>query len=224
LRRSAVKALGDVEPDFAAIHPALELQAWEPMFPVRRGKVLVGGPKGGHMLRAFDGIAPQRVRCVVLGQDPYPDPTLSTDRAFQAGSVAAWRELEKMFSASMRTSLQQIVAARTDNAGYARTTQGWRRVLAEIEAGPLPFENAATLIDRWVRSGVLLLNAPFTITRLQVAGDPHPMLGHLKLSRPVAQVVLRHFAARGDAALALDNPFVPANRHLARHGVAPIDW
>ena len=254
--------LGHVEPDFAAIDPALELEAWEPVFPVRRGKRLLGGPKGGHMLHAFDGIAPEHVRCVVLGQDPYPDPTFSTGRAFEAGNVAAWRELDKMFSVSVRSFLQQIVAARTGDPGYAQTTQGWRRVLAEIESGQLPFGSPATLADRWVGSGVLLLNSSFTITRFQVAGDPHQLRGHLPLWRPVVQAVLHHIAARdlpvafigfgdqaasalagagvrdsdsiacilrehparGDAVLALENPFVLANRHLARHGTGPIDW
>ena len=254
--------LAGVEPDFAGVDPVLELEAWEPVFPVRRGKLLLGGPKGGHMLRAFDGIAPEQVRCVVLGQDPYPDPTFSTGRAFEAGNVAEWRELEKMFSVSVRTFLQQIVAARTGDASYARTTHGWRRVLAEIESGQLPFEPAAALADRWVRGGVLLLNSSFTITRFQIAGDPHQLRGHLPLWRLVLQAVLRHLAergapvafigfgdqaaaalanagietggriacilrehpARGDAVLGLENPFVLANTHLARHGLAPVDW
>lgn len=254
--------LAEAAPDFAAIDPALELEAWEPVFPVRRGKVLLGGPKGGHMLRAFDGIAPHDVRCVVLGQDPYPDPTFSTGRAFEAGNVAEWRELEKMFSVSVRTFLQQIVGARTGEAGYARTTKDWYRVLGEIESGHLTFETPATLADRWVGSGALLLNSSFTITRFQVAGDPHQLRGHLPLWRPVLAAVLGHLAARGapvafiafgdqaaaaldgagvraggpvacilrahpargDAVLALDNPFVLANDHLVRHGAAPVDW
>jgi uracil-DNA glycosylase len=254
--------LAGVDPDLDGIDPTLELEAWEPVFPVRRGKVLLGAPKGGHMLHAFDGIAPDQVRCVVLGQDPYPDPTFSTGRAFEAGNVAEWRELEKMFSVSVRTYLQQIVAARTGDASYAETTQGWLRILGEIEAGGLPFETAGTLADRWVRSGALLLNSSFTITRFQVAGDAHQLRGHLPLWRPVVEAVLRHVAtigtpvaflgfgdqaaaalagagvqdgghiarvqrehpARGNAVLALENPFVLANRHLARHGVQPVDW
>lgn len=256
------RVLADAVPDFAAIDPGLTLEAWEPVFPVRRGKIMLGGPKGGHMLHAFDGIAPDDVRCVVLGQDPYPDPTFSTGRAFEAGNVAEWRELEKMFSVSVRTFLQQIVAARTGDAGYARTTRDWYRVLADIESGRLAFETAATLADRWVGSGALLLNSSFTITRFQVAGDPHQIRGHLPLWRPVVATVLRHLAgrdapvafigfgdqaaaalagagvrdgghiacilrehpARGDAVLALENPFVLANRHLVRHGAGPIDW
>jgi uracil-DNA glycosylase len=254
--------LAEVEPDLDAVDATLDLEAWEPVFPVRRGKVLLGGPKGGHMLHAFDGIAPDRVRCVVLGQDPYPDPTFSTGRAFEAGNVAQWRELEKMFSVSVRTFLQQIVAARTGNASYAVTTKGWLRVLDEIEAGKLPFETAGTLADRWVRSGALLLNSSFTLTRFQVAGDPHQLRGHLPLWRPVVEAILRHAAtrgtavaflgfgdqaaaalegagvrdggpiacilrehpARGDAVLALENPFALANRHLIRHGAQPVDW
>ncbi len=254
--------LAGVEPDFAAIDPSLELAAWEPVFPVRRGRRLLGGPAGGHMLHAFDGIAPAQVRCVVLGQDPYPDPTFSTGRAFEAGNVAEWRELEKMFSVSVRCFLQLIAAARTGNGDYARTTRDWLHLLADIEAGRLAFESAATLADRWVGQGVLLLNSSLTITRFQVAGDPHQVRGHLPLWRPVIRAVLQHLAARGapvcflafgeqaaavlaeaavregdgiacilrdhpargDAVLAMANPFVLTNRHLARHGAGEIRW
>jgi len=260
--------LADAAPAFEAIDPALTLAAWEPVFPARRGCVFLGAPKGSHMLHAFDAIAPADVRCVVLGQDPYPCPAFSTGRAFEAGNVAAWRELDKMFSVSVRTFMQQIIAARTGDARHAETTQGWRRVLAEIESGQLPFEPAAAIADRWVGSGALLLNSSFTITRFAVAGDPHQTRGHLPLWRPVLRAVLRHLAgrgvptvfigfgeqagaalhdagiaasddggtdapvacflrehpARGDAVLALANPFVLCNAHLARHGRAGVDW
>jgi uracil-DNA glycosylase len=256
--------LAGVEPGFEAMDSTLELEPWEPVFPARRGKNFLGAPKGGHMLHAFDCITPDAVRCVVLGQDPYPCPAFSTGRAFEAGNVAAWRELEKMFSVSVRTFVQQIVAARTGDASYARTTKDWYSVLADIESGRLPFEPASTLADRWVASGALLLNSAFTITRFKVEGDPHQLRGHLKLWRPVLQAVLRHLAARGvptvfigfgdqaatalrgagiapgdshavacilrehpakgDAVLALENPFLLANSHLARFGAQGVDW
>src|SRR5690606_31903502 len=82
---------------FEAIDPSLTLDAWEPVFPARKGRVYPGAPKGAHIFRAFEGIRPADVRVVVLGQDPYPCAAFSTGRAFEAGNVASWRELEKMF-------------------------------------------------------------------------------------------------------------------------------
>jgi len=189
--------LGDVEPAHDAIDAALVLEAWEPVFPARRGRAYPGAPKGAHMLRAFDGIAPEDVRVVILGQDPYPCAAFATGRAFEAGNVARWRELEKMFSKSIRTWLQLVAAARTGDLSYAGSVADWDRLIADIEAGRTDIEPAAEMMDPWVRQGVLLLNSSFTLSRFRVEGDPHQVDGHLPLWRPVVAAVLGHLAARG---------------------------
>jgi uracil-DNA glycosylase len=188
-------ATGDL--DFDAIDSELTLEAWEPVFPARRGRTFLGAPKGAHILRAFDGIAPADVRCVVLGQDPYPCGAFSTGRAFEAGNVASWRELEKMFSVSVRTFMQLIVSARTGDPSYATSTKEWLRLRDEIESGKLVLEPAAEIADRWIGQGVLLINSSLTISRFAVEGDPHQLRGHLPLWRPFIVSVLRHLAERG---------------------------
>ncbi len=188
---------GEAELGFADIDPKLRLEAWEPVFPARRGQVFPGAPEAAHMLRAFDNITPPQVRCVILGQDPYPCPAFATGRAFEAGNVAHWIELEKMFSTSVRTFMQLIAAARTSDASYAAADDGWRRLIAKIEAGDIDLEPAARIADRWVAEGVLLLNSSLTISRFAVEGDPHQTRGHLPLWRPFTVAVLRHLAARG---------------------------
>ncbi|MEO8669369.1 MAG: uracil-DNA glycosylase [Bauldia sp.] len=188
----------NAEPGFAAIDPGLMLEVFEPVFPVRKGQKYLGAPKGAHIFRAFDGIAPADVHCVVLGQDPYPDASFSTGRAFEAGNVRWWRELEKMFSVSVRTFMQLIVAARTGDASYARSTADWRRLVDDVESGRLPLEPAATIADRWVEDGVLLLNSALTLSRFAVEGDPHQLRGHLPLWRPFIAAVLGHLAGRGN--------------------------
>lgn len=189
--------LAGVEPGYGDVDPSLMLEPWEPVFPARRGRVYPGAPKGAHMLRAFDGIAPKDVRVVILGQDPYPCAAFATGRAFEAGNVAHWRELEKMFSKSIRTWLQLVAAARTGDASYAGSVADWDRLIGDIEAGRIAIEPAAGIMDPWVDQGVLLLNSSFTLSRFQVAGDPHQTDGHLPLWRPVIAAVLRRLAARG---------------------------
>ncbi len=186
---------GGVELGFADIDPELRLEAWEPVFPARRGQIFLGAPEAAHMLRAFDDIAPPDVRCVILGQDPYPCPAFATGRAFEAGNVAHWIELEKMFSTSVRTFMQLIAAARTDDTSYA-ADDGWPRLIKKIDAGDIDLEPAATIAYRWVAEGVLLLNSSLTISRFAVDGDPHQTRGHLPLWRPFTVAVLRHLAAR----------------------------
>ena len=174
-----------------------------------------GAPAGAHMLSAFEGLTPEDVRCVILGQDPYPCPAFSTGRAFEAGNVACWRELDKMFSPSIRVVIQLVVAERMGAAHYAEGVARWPAALAAIETGAVELGAPGALADRWVASGVLLLNASLTLTRFQRTGDPHQVRGHLPLWRPLLVRVLGHIAARdapvvfigfGDAATqALDN-------------------
>lgn len=178
-------ALGPLTLGFDAIDPELELEFWEPVFPPRRGRHFPGMPRGAHMLAAYDGLAPDEVRCVILGQDPYPEPGFATGRAFEAGNLASWAELDKMFSKSVRAYMQQIYAARTGDPSFARSFADWPTVRAEITAPNTSFEAPSAIADRWVKEGVLLLNTALTLSRFQVSVDPHQASGHLPLWQPL---------------------------------------
>ncbi len=182
---------------FEDVDKDLTLEPWEPIFPARRGRTFPGAPEGAHIFRAFDGIAPDAVRCVILGQDPYPCPAFSTGRAFEAGNVAKWRELNKMFSTSVRAFLQLIVAARTGRSDYSDGFERWPALLTAIESGAVELETPSALADRWVRSGVLLLNSSLTLSRFKTDIDDHQSRGHLPLWRPFMLALLRFLAARG---------------------------
>ncbi|MDW9844582.1 uracil-DNA glycosylase, partial [Sinorhizobium meliloti] len=191
-------ALGPVEEDFDRIDAGLDLEAWEPIFPARRGKTFPGQPRGAHVLAAFDGIAPNGVHCMILGQDPYPEPGLATGRAFEAGNLAAWTELDKMFSKSIRAYMQLIAAARLGDESLAQSFDRWpdvRRLLCD-PAGP--FEAPGVIAGRWVGEGVLLLNASLTLSRFRVDIDPHQSRGHLPFWRPLMLRVIDMLVARGE--------------------------
>lgn len=188
--------LGDVALDFDAVVPELTLDVWEPIFPVRRGRIFPGMPKDAHLLRAFDGPEPAKVSCVILGQDPYPEPGFATGRAFEAGNVGEWRELDKMFSKSIRAYLQMLVAARSGDPAYARSFDDWPMTLAAIEQGDVSMEPPDQLADHLEAQGSLLLNASLTLTRFAVQPDPHQTKGHLPLWRPLVKTVLRVLTAR----------------------------
>jgi uracil-DNA glycosylase len=205
---------------FEAMDRTLTLEPWEPVFPARKGKRYPGAPKNSHIFHAFDSIEPADIRVVVLGQDPYPCGAFSTGRAFEAGNVAEWRELEKMFSVSVRTFMLLIAAARSGDQSYARSIAEWRRLRAEIEAGAFALEPAAEIADRWTGQGVLLLNTALTLSRFEVAGDPHQLRGHLPLWRPFIVAVLRHLAERGTPIVFMGFS-AQAAEALAAAGVAP---
>lgn len=190
-------AFGPVELGFADIDAELVLEPWEPVFPPRRGRVFPGAPKGAHMLAAYDGIAPEGVRCVILGQDPYPEPGFATGRAFEAGNIVSWHELDKMFSKSVRAYMQQILAARAGEPGLARSFDDWPAVRARITDPETDFEAPSAIADRWVREGVLLLNTALTLSRFQVSIDPHQSRGHLPLWRPLMLRTLETLLKQG---------------------------
>lgn len=189
--------LGHVQLATEAVAADLELEIWEPIFPVRKGKHFPGMPPGTHCLRAFEGIAPEQVRCVILGQDPYPEPGFATGRAFEAGNLATWCELDKMFSKSIRAWTQQIIAARTGDPAYARSFADWPRTLEAIETGVIAIEEPSKIAERWVGEGVLLLNASLTLTRFRVDIDRHQCEGHLRFWQPLIRETLSVLARRG---------------------------
>ena len=61
------QVLAGVEPALADVDERLELHPWEPIFPSRRGFILPDEPVGAHIFRAFDDLAPEAVRCVIIG-------------------------------------------------------------------------------------------------------------------------------------------------------------
>ena len=212
---------------FDEIDPALELEPWEPVFPVRKAKQFPGMPKGAHAMRAYDGVAPDDVRCLILGQDPYPEPGFSTGRAFEAGNVRTWRELDKMFSKSIRAYTQLIVAFRTGDPSWARSFADWPRVLEALESGDIEFECPATIAGRHESEGVLLLNAALTLSRFALVPCAHQTQGHLPLWAPLIEATLAAlikqdrpivFLSFGDAAAAAFASVGLVEGHHGRHG------
>lgn len=188
--------LGEVLLGCAAVEPTLELEPWEPIFPARRSKTFPGAPAGAHMLRAFDGVHPSSVRAIVLGQDPYPEPASATGRAFEIGAAQIWRDLDRMFSRSVRAYTQSIIGARLGRPDFARSFDDWPRLLACIESGEISVEGHSEVSDRHEAQGVLLLNASLTLSRFQREIDPHQSHGHLRIWRPLMLRVLEQISAK----------------------------
>lgn len=183
---------------FEDVSADLLIEPWEPIFPSRKGRIFPGESEGTHIFRAFDGICPEDVRCVLLGQDPYPCPAFSTGRAFEAGNTRNWCELDKMFSKSVRAFLLQIASTRFNRPELASDFMKWPQLLNEIETGEVDLGTPWLIADRWVKSGVLLLNSSLTLSRFKVNVDPHQSHGHFPLWRPLMLAVLQHLASVND--------------------------
>lgn len=171
---------------FEPIHPS-----WRPFFAPRRGMLetilssIEAEPYNPprRLIFRFAGVDLARVRVVVLGQDPYPQPGAATGRSFEVAGLSSWQ------GAIRQSSLRNIVRA------LCRAKTGellpWREVQARIADGRFPILPPDRLWDALEAQGVLFLNATLTCR----AGAP---LSHKRLWEPFARELVAYIdAARG---------------------------
>jgi uracil-DNA glycosylase len=185
-------------PDAAAVRADLGFDAGEPIFPARRGTVLAGARADAHVFRAFDALPAGDVRCVLLGQDPYPDIARATGRSFEQGNLAAWPERPGAVAASLRLLLQFLAHARTGETEFLGPS-GWAAL--HRRAGELDLGTPQSLFDRWQSRGVLCLNAGLTLTRYRQGGAPEQIFGHIPFWAPLVGATLRALASRSTGAV-----------------------
>lgn len=181
-----------VEPDFGAIPPQLTYDAEHPVIPPLRSRPLAGAPTGAHIFRAFDGVVPDAVRVVLIGQDPYPRISRATGRAFEDGALTDW---QGQVAISLQRLMQSAVALRHGQPDFARTPGDWQRVRAAAAAGDVTLEPLGAYFDRLQASGVLLVNAGWTLTRF-VPGGGEEQKAHIAMWRPLMRRLLQGLAER----------------------------
>jgi len=197
LPQSWQSVLKQVALDFVGMDDGLQIAPWEPIFPARKGKLSPGAPRARMRCVPLMSFALRPLRAVLLGQDAWSEPASATGRAFGIGAVRAWRDLDRMFPASVRASTQSLMAARFARPDLARRSVDWPALLELIETGQLDVEPHAGIADRHEAQGVLLLNASLTVSRFRRDIDPHQARGHMPLWRPAMLAVLRHVAKAG---------------------------
>lgn len=188
--------LNSVEPAATDVGSSLTFGP-EPVFPARRASPLPGTRADAHVFRAFDSLAPARVRCVLVGQDPYPRIGRATGRSFEQGDLEAWPAASNKVAPSLRCLVQKLAQFRIGRTAYV-TPDGWSNVIADLQSGALPLESPQALFDHWQQNGVLCLNTGLTLTRYRQGGAPEQVFGHIPFWAPVVGGVLRHLAARQD--------------------------
>lgn len=196
--------LGHTALGFEDIDPSLELAVGEPIFPPRRHRTLLGAPPGAHVFKAFDGVDPAAVRCVVVGQDPHPTVGQATGVGFEFGQLASWHALDAPVGHELsrlltRTLFQLIVADRSGDPAYAASTDQWHRARDAFGTGDQAIEPMASLVENWKGQGVLLLNTSLTLTRFSLDIDPHYSRGHRRLWAPLLGAVLEYLLERDQA-------------------------
>lgn len=207
------RALGDVEPSFEAVNPELLFNSQQPVFPARRASQLPQARADAHVFRAFDELQPSDVRCVLLGQDPYPRISRATGRSFEQGDAPDW--LSTSIATSMRALVPMLAECRTGSEIFRRAN-GFERAVASAD---VDLEPPQVLFDRWQEAGVLCLNAALTLTRYVPGGAPEQLDGHIPFWAPVIERILRHLAARENGAIVFLLLGQPAQRLSDATGV-----
>lgn len=187
----------DCEPDFAAIDPALQFDEEHPVIPARKATPLAGAPAGAHVFRAFDGIDPADVRVIVIGQDPYPRVERATGRAFEDGALTSWRGT---VAQSLQHLMQSALALRLGREELARGPGGWQMIAQELASGQIDIEPLGSYFDRLQASGVLFVNAGWTLTRFVRGGGPEQR-AHIALWQPLMTRLLTGLSARAQGSL-----------------------
>jgi uracil-DNA glycosylase len=168
---------------------------------LRPGEIII--PARNRVFHAFEGVDPEGVRAVILGQDPYPNPEWATGRAFEQGDLDEWPEESGRIAGSLRRIVQTLAAARTGEARYASHDRAWSDLVRDVRSGALALEPPRELFGRLERQGVLFLNASLTLSVVMRAGESKRPRGHFPVWEPLVDRVLSFIAGRGRAVFLL---------------------
>jgi uracil-DNA glycosylase len=184
--------LGGIEPEVTAIPGTIELCEDFPIVPSRRD--LNSESQPGHTFKAFEGLSPNRVRVVVLGQDPYPSAEKATGRSFEVGGSSRWSD---PLRPSMAKLFRSVFGTREDLARFADPKVSWYWIRKHIASLDNRLETPHECFERWQRcEGVLWLNSALTITRFKKNGLHDDQKAHLAFWYPVIKRILTKLAAR----------------------------
>jgi uracil-DNA glycosylase len=143
---------------------------------MRRGASLTGAPAGAHIFKSLDRLAPEDVKAVVIGQDPYPRVGRATGRAFEQGDLSGWSGAGNLVTTSMKRLLLMASHQRTGDATYLGSN-GWGRVHTDLVSGVLNFKTSRLQFDEWEDAGVVWLNAGLTLSHCEQGGAQSRSLG-----------------------------------------------
>lgn len=131
---------------FEMIHPS-----WQPFFTPwreRLSEILAAAGQAPYnpperLIFRFAQGELSRVRVVVLGQDPYPQPGAATGRSFEVAGLSSWQGTIRQ--SSLRNLVRAICPGRDGR------TLPWREVQARIADGRFPILPRSWRGTRWRR-------------------------------------------------------------------------
>jgi len=207
--------------DFDACDPRATLDEGDRIWPQETNQ---GGAPGAHLFKACRDLAPEEVRVVIFGNDPYTRIGQATGRSFEQGDLAGWAA-DLARPGRVSPSLQSIICAAAatgpgaDGYKLVDTTQAkpasgapgsqpvWRchvELARAIKDGAVDPPAPGGIFGHWAGQGVLWLNRTLTYTKWLDADqqDTH-RASHQRLWAPFTERVLELLADQ-----ARDHPIV----------------
>ena len=135
-----------------------------------------------HRVFHFLTLPLNKVKVIILGQDPYPQKGVATGRAFEVGTLKSWHDTFN--NISLKNIIRSIY--------YAYHNQYLKYNEIKEEIGYSFFiKPPDKLFKQWEKQGVLLLNTSFTCEM----GSPN---SHEKIWYPLTQKLLRYIHQKND--------------------------
>lgn len=112
-------------------------------------------PSADKALR-FLSIDLNEIKYIVLGEDPYPQESVATGRAFEVSNVETWQDTS--INVSLKNILKLIHKHQQGNSKVKSITD----VRKEIKDDIFKVLPPNVIFDHWEKEGVLFLNTAFT--------------------------------------------------------------
>lgn len=172
-------------------------------------------PEKQHILR-FLANDLNKITVVILGQDPYPEHSAATGRAFEVGTLESWQQPFRQVSLK---NIIRLIYKSYNNIENYNDIPPFSRISRDIAAGGFRLEEPQKLFKSWENQGVLLLNIwlscgvscpgahrqiwqPFSIR----------LLNYISLKKPDI-----HWFLWGKNAISYKSCIVSGNLHESRH-------
>lgn len=220
-------ALGDAEPNFGAVPESATLDSTACIVPLP-------GETAGPFY-ALEGIDPEDVTVVIVGNDPYPDPRRATGRAFEQGDITDW--VEGLRQGRVTPSLLSLACAAAalhpgaEGLGLDGTKDRREKLQSALCCRLVALASPQSMFENLTGQGVLWINRTPTISaqetdgRWQAVEEHRDRRWHQALWHPITLAILRTlvgeartrpivFALFGDKAKKL-------KRQIERLGRAP---
>lgn len=115
-------------------------------------------PPTGHILRFMVNDL-NKLKIVILGQDPYPEKGVAMGRAFEVGGLNSWNA--KFRQVSLKNIIRLIHKTYNNIVDYDEI-KSFNNIKEEIATGQFKILPSDEMFESWERQGVLLLNACLT--------------------------------------------------------------